>query len=257
MQVVILAGGLGTRLSEETTIKPKPMVEIGGKPILWHIMKLYSSYGYTDFVICLGYKWYIIKEWFANYVLHNSDITIDTRTGWQITIHNTQTEDWTVTLVDTGAETMTGGRIKRVAPYIKEDTFMLTYGDGVSNVNIQELEKFHISHGKLATITAVQPEWRFWKLGIEGNKIYNFSEKKDNNDTWVNGGYMVLNKKIIDYISGDDMPLEKAPLENISLDWELMAFFHTWFWYAMDTLQNKNSLEQLWAEWKAPWKVWN
>lgn len=256
MQVVILAGGLWTRLSEETSLRPKPMVEVGGKPILWHIMKIYSSYGYKDFVICLGYKWYMVKEWFANYVLHNSDVTIDTRTGGQITIHNTNTEDWSVTLVDTGADTMTGWRLKRVGSYINGDTFMMTYGDGVSNVNIPELVKFHESHGKLATLTAVQPEGRFGKLWLDGDKIYNFSEKKDNNDTWINGGFMVLNKKVLDYIPGDEMPFEKAPLEWIANDGELMAYKHDGFWYAMDTLQNRNTLEWLWMKGDAPWKTW-
>jgi glucose-1-phosphate cytidylyltransferase len=257
MQVVILAGGLGTRLSEETSIKPKPMVEVGGKPILWHIMKLYSHHGYKNFIICLGYKGYIIKEWFANYVLHNSNITVDTRTGDQITIHNTSTEDWSVTLVDTGADTMTGGRIKRVAPYIQGDNFMMTYGDGVSDVDIPALVKFHEEHGKLATIAAVQPEGRFGKLGLDGNRVHTFSEKKDNNDMWINGGFMVLNKKVIDYISGDEISFEKAPLENIASDGELMAYRHNGFWYAMDTLKNRMDLEDMWSSKKAPWKIWD
>lgn len=256
MQVVILAGGLWTRLSEETSLRPKPMVEVGGKPILWHIMKIYSSYGYKDFVICLGYKWYMVKEWFANYVLHNSDVTIDTRTGGQITIHNTNTEDWNVTLVDTGADTMTGWRLKRVGSYINGDTFMMTYGDGVSNVDIPELVKFHESHGKLATLTAVQPEGRFWKLGLNDNQVMQFSEKKDNDDNWINGGFMVLNKKVLDYIPGDEMPFEKTPLEWIANDGELMAYKHNGFWYAMDTLQNRNTLEWLWMKGDAPWKTW-
>lgn len=256
MQVVILAGGLWTRLSEETSLRPKPMVEVGGKPILWHIMKIYSSYGYKDFIICLGYKGYIIKEWFANYILHNSDVTIDTRTGGQITIHNTNTEDWSVTLVDTGADTMTGWRLKRIGSYINEDTFMMTYGDGVSNVNIPELVKFHESHGKLATLTAIQPEGRFWKLWLIENQVTQFSEKKDNDDNWINGGFMILNKKTLDYISGDEVPFEKAPLESIALDWELMAYKHSGFWYAMDTLQNRNTLESLWLKGEAPWKIW-
>lgn len=256
MQVVILAGGLWTRLSEETSLRPKPMVEVGGKPILWHIMKIYSSYGYKDFVICLGYKWYMVKEWFANYVLHNSDVTIDTHTGGQITIHNTNTEDWSVTLVDTGADTMTGWRLKRVGSYINSDTFMMTYGDGVSNVNIPELVKFHESHGKLATLTAVQPEGRFGKLGLNENQVTQFSEKKDNDDNWINGGFMVLNKKVLDYISGDEMPFEKTPLEWIANDGELMAYKHSGFWYAMDTLQNRNTLEWLWMKGDAPWKTW-
>ena len=199
----------------------------------------------------------MIKEWFANYVLHNSDVTVDTRTGGQITIHNSNTEDWTVTLVDTGAETMTGWRIKRVASYIQWDVFMLTYGDGLSNINIQELVDFHNNHGKLATLTAVQPEWRFWKLWIgENENIYDFSEKKDNDDTWINGGFMVLDKRVIEYICCDDMPFEKDPLENIAKDNWLVAYKHRGFWFAMDTLQNKNTLESLWIKWDAPWKIW-
>ncbi len=257
MQVVILAGWLGTRLSEETSLRPKPMVEIWGKPILWHIMKIYSTYGYKDFIICLWYKWYMIKEWFANYVLHNSDVTIDTRTGWQITIHNSNTEDWKVTLVDTGADTLTWWRLKRIGAYINEDNFLMTYGDGVSNVNIPELVEFHKLHGKLATITAIQPEGRFGKLWIDANsKITQFAEKKDNDDNWINGGFMVLNKKVLDYISWDEMPFEKAPLENISQDGELMAYKHHGFWYAMDTLQNKNTLESSWIKGEALWKIW-
>ena len=194
MQVVILAGWLGTRLSEVTTIKPKPMVEIGGKPILWHIMKTYSHYGHKDFVICLWYKGYMIKEWFANYLLHNSDVTIDTQTGGQITVHNTNTEDWKVTLIDTGDNSGTWWRIKRVGPYINGDTFMMTYGDGLSDIDLDALLQFHESHGKLATLTAVQPEWKFGRLGLEGDMITEFAEKKDNIDSWINGGFMVLNK---------------------------------------------------------------
>ena len=232
------------------------MVEIGGQPILWHIMKIYASYGHKDFIICLGYKWYIIKEWFANYVLHNSDVTIDMSLGWKITIHNSKSEDWSVTLVDTGADTMTGWRLKRVGSYINEGTFMMTYGDGVSNVDISELVKFHQFHGKLATLTAIQPEGRFWKLGLNENQVTQFSEKKDNDDNWINGGFMVLNKKVLDYIPGDEMPFEKAPLEWIANDGELMAYKHDGFWYAMDTLQNRNTLESLWLKGEAPWKKW-
>ena len=217
---------------------------------------MYSAYGHKDFIVCLGYKGYMIKEWFANYVLHNSDVTIDTRTGGQITIHNSNTEDWSVTLVDTGADTMTWGRLKRIESYIAWENFMMTYGDGVSDVNFEELLKFHTTRGKLATLTAVQPEGRFWKLWLEGDKVYNFSEKKDNNDTWVNGGFMVLNKKVLDYIVSDDTSFEKAPLEGIANDGELMAYKHSGFWYAMDTLQNKNYLESLWSKGEASWKNW-
>ena len=256
MQVVILAGGLWTRLSEETTLKPKPMVEIGGKPILWHIMKGYAQYGHKEFIICLGYKGHIIKEWFANYLLHNSDVTIDTRNGGQITIHNTQADDWKVTLVDTGENSGTWWRIKRVGSYIQGDTFLMTYGDGVSNVNFDELLKFHRSHGKLATLTAVQPEGKFWRLGLDGDVVTEFAEKKDNLDSWINGGFMVLNKKTLDYIEGDEVFFERDPLENIAQDRELMSYKHRGFWYAMDTLKNKNDLEALWLSGKALWKTW-
>lgn len=256
MQVVILAGWLGTRLSEETTIKPKPMVEIGGKPILWHIMKTYSHYGHKDFVICLWYKGYMIKEWFANYLLHNSDVTIDTQTGGQITVHNTNTEDWKVTLIDTGDNSGTWWRIKRVGPYINGDTFMMTYGDGLSDIDLDALLQFHESHGKLATLTAVQPEWKFGRLGLEGDMITEFAEKKDNIDSWINWGFMVLNKKVLDYIESDEVFFERDPLERIAHDHELMSYKHRWFWHAMDTLKNRTDLEAMLATGKAPWKIW-
>ena len=257
MKVVILAGGLGTRLAEETTLKPKPMVEIGGKPILWHIMKIYSHYGYNDFIIALGYKGYYIKEWFANYFLHNSDVTIDIKNN-KMEVHNTSSEPWKVTLVDTGSETMTGGRIKKIIEkwYIHGDDFMLTYGDGVSNVNIEKLVEFHKKHGKLATLTSVQPEGKFWKLWIQWEQITQFSEKKDNIDAYINGGFMVLNKKIAEFISDDMMPFESVPLETLAEKWELMSFKHHWFWHAMDSLKNKQDLEKMWLSGKAPWKLW-
>lgn len=255
MQVVILAGGLWTRLSEETSLRPKPMVEIGGKPILWHIMKIYSHYWYKDFIVCLGYKGYIIKEWFANYFLHNSDVTIDIGKN-EISVLNKNGEDWKVTLVDTGADTMTGWRLKQVEKYIEGDTFMLTYGDGVGDVNIHELMKFHENHGKLATLTSVQPAGKFGRLLLDGDTVIEFAEKKDNESSWINGGFMVLDKKVIDYISWDEIPFEKDPLENIAKDGELMTYKHHGFWYAMDTLQNKNTLESLWAKWEALWKIW-
>ncbi len=254
MQVVILAWWLWTRLSEETTLKPKPMVEIGWKPILWHIMKIYSHYWYTDFVICIWYKWYIIKEWFANYFLHNSDITFDLKNN-KMTIHNTKTEDWKVTLVDTWDNTLTWWRIKRVKDYIEWDTFMMTYWDWVSNIDINSLVAFHEKHWKLATLSAVQPEWKFGRLWIDWDKIFEFAEKKDNDDSYINWWFMVLNKKVLDYISWDDVYFEKDPIENITNDWELMAYKHHWFWYAMDTLKNKQDLEEMWKKWDAPWKL--
>jgi glucose-1-phosphate cytidylyltransferase len=255
MKTVILAWWLGTRLAEETVIKPKPMVEIWWKPIIWHIMKMYSYYGFNEFIVCLGYKWYYIKERFANYFLHNSDVTVSTKDN-SIEVHNSHCEDRKITLVDTWDATMTGWRIKRVKDYIDGDEFMLTYGDWVSDVDINKLLEFHKSHGKLATLTAIQPEWKFGRLGLDWDQINEFAEKKDNEDSWINGWFMVLNKKVIDYIAGDTMPFEKAPLENIAKDWQLMAYKHTWFWFAMDTLQNKNTLESLWSTWKAPWKTW-
>jgi len=254
MQVVMLAWWLGTRLSEETIIKPKPMVEIWWKPIIWHIMKWYAYYGFNEFIICLGYKGYMIKERFSNYFLHNNNITIDIKSN-NMTVHNNHTDDWKVTLVDTWDNTMTWWRIKKIKEFIEWDTFMLTYGDGLSDINISELVKFHESHWKLATLTAIIPEWRFGKLWLDENQITNFSEKKDNEDHWINGWFMVVNKKIIDYIEWDSTPFEKTPIENIAKDGELMAYKHTWFWFAMDTLQNRNYLEELWSTWKAPRKI--
>ena len=255
MQVVILAWWLWTRLSEETTLKPKPMVEIGGKPIIWHIMKHYAQYGHNEFIICLWYKWYMIKERFSNYFLHNNNITIDIKSN-NMTVHNNHTDDWKVTLVDTGENTMTGWRIKRVKEFIQWDEFMLTYGDGVSDVNIDKLLAFHTSHGKLATLTSVVPEGKFWKLWLEWEQIKQFAEKKDNEDSWINWGFMVLNKKVIDYIAWDETYLEHWPLEKIASEWELMAYKHSWFRFAMDTIKNKQDLENMWSSWKAPWKTW-
>lgn len=255
MQVVILAGWLGTRLSEETVIKPKPMVEIWWKPIIWHIMKHYAHYGHNEFVICLWYKWYMIKERFSNYFLHNNDVTIDIKTN-KITVHNNHCDDWKITLVDTWDATMTWWRIKRVKDYIQWDEFMLTYGDWVSDVDINKLIEFHKSHGKLATLSAIQPEWKFWRLWLDWDQITEFAEKKDNEDSWINWWFMVLNKKIMNYINSDFIPFEKDPLENIAKDWELIAYKHSWFWFAMDTLQNKNTLENMWQSWNAKWKTW-
>ncbi|EKE27067.1 MAG: hypothetical protein ACD_4C00066G0003 [uncultured bacterium (gcode 4)] len=256
MQVVILAWGLGTRLSEETIVKPKPMVEIGGKPILWHIMKNFSYYGHKEFIICLGYKGYYIKEWFANYFLHNSDVTIDTKNN-KIEVHNNNCEDWKVTLVDTWDNTMTWGRIKKIidSGYIKWGEFLMTYGDGVGNVDINNLTKFHKKHWKLATITRVQPEWRFWKLIMDWDNIIKFWEKLDNKDAWINWWFMVLNRKIVDYIKWDEISLEKYPLETLSNEWQLVGYAHEWFWKPMDTIRDRNELEDMWNSWNAPWKL--
>ncbi|WP_294379341.1 glucose-1-phosphate cytidylyltransferase [uncultured Clostridium sp.] len=256
MKVVILAGGYGTRISEESHLKPKPMIEIGGKPILWHIMKIYSNYGYNDFIICCGYKGYIIKEYFANYYLHQSDITFDFKEKNKMTIHNNFAEPWKVTLVDTGLDTMTGGRIKRVQKYIDNEPFMLTYGDGVSNVNINELVKYHQFHKKIATITAVNIGQRFGVLEITDNKINSFREKNNNDGNMINAGFMVLEPKIFDYIEGDKTVFEKEPLEKIAEIGELMAYKHEGFWKCMDTQRDKHQLENLWESGNAPWKIW-
>lgn len=255
MKAVILAGGLGTRISEETSTKPKPMVEIGGKPILWHIMKSYSAHGVNDFVICCGYKGYVIKEYFANYFLHMSDVTFDMQNN-QMEVHTRNTEPWKVTLVDTGDETMTGGRLKRVRPYISdEEMFCFTYGDGVSDVNISELIAFHKSHGKLATLTATQPPGRFGALNLEGQKINSFQEKPQGDGAWINGGYFVLSPKVINYIDDDSTTWEKSPMENLAKDGQLDAFFHHGFWQPMDTLRDKIHLEEMWQAGNAPWKI--
>lgn len=254
MQVVLLAWGLWTRLLEETSVKPKPMVEIGGKPIIRHIMKLYAHYGHNEFIICLWYKGYMIKERFSNYFLHNNDVTIEIKTN-KITVHNNHSDDWKITLVDTWDNTMTGGRIKRVRDYIKWDEFMLTYGDGVSNVDINKVLEFHKAHGKLATLTAIIPEGRFGRLGLSGDQITEFAEKKDNEDNWVNWGFMILDKKVIDYIEGDESYLEREPIEKIASDGQLMAYKHKWFWFAVDTMKNRIDLDNMRNEWKAPWKI--
>ncbi|MEM3361744.1 MAG: glucose-1-phosphate cytidylyltransferase [Candidatus Anstonellaceae archaeon] len=255
MKVVILAGGFGTRLSEETLVKPKPMVEIGGMPILWHIMKIYSYYGFRDFIICLGYKGYMIKEWFANYFLHNSDVTIDLKTN-KIDVHESKSEDWKVTLIDTGLNTSTGGRIKKIQKFI-DGTFMLTYGDGVADININSLLNFHKKHNKAATITAARPPGRFGVLDLDGNVVRHFAEKppSDASNVWVNAGFFVLEPKIFDYIK-QDVPWEGEPLENLAKDRELMAYKHMGFWHPMDKLKDKLDLEKLW-ETNPPWKVWS
>ncbi len=256
MKVVILAGGLGTRLSEETTVRPKPMVEIGGKPILWHIMKIYSHYGFNEFVICLGFKGYMIKEYFSNYFLHMSDVTFDMRKN-TMEVHQQFVEPWKVTLVDTGNEAMTGGRLKRVSQYVEHDTFMLTYGDGVSNVNIAELLAFHKKHGKLATVTATQPSGRFGALSLdEAHKVTAFQEKPLGDGSWINGGFFVFEPGVLKRIEGEKTVLEKEPLEGLSRDRELVAFKHSGFWQPMDTLRDKTQLEDLWNSGRAPWKLW-
>lgn len=257
MKVVILAGGFGTRISEESHLKPKPMIEIGGKPILWHIMKLYSFYGHNDFIICAGYKQHMIKQYFAEYYLHQSDITFDFTDENKMIVHNNVAEPWKVTIVDTGLNTMTGGRIKRVEKYVGGETFMLTYGDGVSNVNINELIKYHKQHGKIATLTAVNVGQRFGVLGIcENNEINSFREKNDLDGSMINAGYMVLEPKVFDYIKDDTTVFEKEPLETIAKKGQLMAYKHDGFWQCMDTQRDKFNLEKQWNEGKALWKVW-
>jgi glucose-1-phosphate cytidylyltransferase len=256
MKVVLLAGGLGTRLSEETTIKPKPMVEIGGMPILWHIMKIYSAYGFNDFVVCLGYKGYIIKEYFANYFLHRSDVTIDLSTN-ELQIHDSHAEPWKITLVDTGNETMTGGRIKRIQKHIGNETFMLTYGDGLADVNIDELYQFHQKNNKYCTVTAVQPSGRFGALNILDNQsVHSFMEKPKGDGSWINGGYFICEPQVFDYIEGDQTLWEREPMEKIAEEGQMVAFEHKGFWKPMDTLREKHELEEDWVSNKAKWKVW-
>lgn len=256
MKCVILAGGLGTRLSEETSVRPKPMVEIGGKPILWHIMKLYSRYGVNDFIICLGYKGYIIKEYFANYFLHMSDVTYDMSTN-KMEVHQNNAEPWRVTLVDTGDNTQTGGRLRRIREYLDNDAFCMTYGDGIGNVDIRQLIDFHQGHGKLATVTATQPPGRFGALELTGNTVTSFSEKPHGDGAWINGGFFVLSPQALDGIDGDATLWERGPLEGLAAKGELQAFFHQGFWQPMDTLRDKIHLEELWQSGKAPWKVWS
>ncbi|MFN4087187.1 MAG: glucose-1-phosphate cytidylyltransferase [Spirosomataceae bacterium] len=257
MKVVLLAGGLGTRLSEETTLKPKPMVEIGGMPILWHIMKTYSAHGFNEFVICLGYKGYVIKEYFANYFLHKSDVTIDLCYN-QIVTHDTQAEPWKITLVDTGLNSMTGGRVKRIQKHIGDSPFLLTYGDGVGNINVKELVEFHQNSGKLCTVTAVQPSGRFGALNIENEtNVTSFMEKPKGDGAWINGGFLVCQPEVFNYIKGDDTIFEKDPMEKLAADGQMVAFKHTGYWKPMDTLRDKQELESEWNSGKAPWKVWN
>lgn len=257
MKVVILAGGFGTRLSEETELKPKPMVEIGDRPILWHIMKIYSHYGFNDFIICLGYKGYVIKEYFANYFLHQSDVTFDFTNKSDRIIHSQRAEPWRVTLVDTGRNTMTGGRVKRIQEYVGNETFMLTYGDGVGDIAIDDLVRFHKNHGKYATVTAVQPSGRFGAMNLNDvDFVQSFQEKPKGDGSWINGGFFVLEPDIFDYIAGDETYWEREPLENLAKSGQLIAFRHHGFWKPMDTLRDKTALEELWNDGNAPWKIW-
>lgn len=257
MKVVILAGGYGTRISEESYLKPKPMIEIGEKPILWHIMKAYSHYGFHEFIICCGYKQHVIKEWFADYYLYNSDVTFDFANHNEMVIHNNVAEPWKVTLVDTGLDTMTGGRIKRVQPYVGDETFMLTYGDAVSDVNIKDLVAFHRGHKKMATLTAVNAGQRFGVLGIdEEDGVESFREKDNTDAARINAGYMVLEPGIFRLIAGDSTVFEKEPLQSVAAAHELKAYKHDGFWQCMDTKREKDSLEEMWASGRAPWKVW-
>ena len=256
MKVVILAGGLGTRLSEETVLKPKPMVEIGDMPILWHIMKIYSSHGFNDFIICLGYKGYIIKEYFANYFLHKSDVTINLKEN-SVKVHDSFAEPWNITLVDTGADTMTGGRIKKIAKHVGGETFLLTYGDGVADVNIKELVNYHKTHKKLCTVTAVQPSGRFGAINFaEDHKVSSFTEKPKGDGIWINGGFFVCEPQVINYIDGDDTIWEKEPMEKLTEEGQMMAYNHEGFWKPMDTLRDKTELDKEWTLGKAKWKIW-
>ncbi|MCP4071740.1 MAG: glucose-1-phosphate cytidylyltransferase [Hyphomicrobiales bacterium] len=256
MKAVVLAGGLGTRISEETHVRPKPMIEIGGKPILWHILKIYSAHGINDFIICCGYKSYMIKEYFLNYFVHQSDITIDIQNN-DIEVHRRNAEPWKVTLVDTGKHSMTGGRLKRVSDYLKEEeAFCFTYGDGVSDMDITTQIKFHTEHGKLATIAAVQPPGRYGALELDETRVRGFIEKPGGDGGWINGGFFILSPEVIGYIDNDSMSWEDQPLANLAKDDQLRAFFHKGFWHPMDTLRDKNFLEDQWSSSKAPWKVW-
>lgn len=257
MKVVILAGGFGTRISEETSFKPKPMVEIGGKPILWHIMKIYSHYGFNDFVICLGYKSEYVKDYFSRYFVYQSDVTYNYREQNKESIHGYSAEPWKITLAFTGHDTMTGGRVKRVAPYVGNEPFLLTYGDGLCDVNVSELVQFHLKHGKLATVTTVQPEGRFGALNIsQGQRVEGFLEKPKGDGGWINGGFFVMQPEVFEYIRDDSTILEREPLEQLAVDGQLMAYEHNGFWQPMDTLRDKNELQKIWDTGSAPWKKW-
>ena len=255
MKAVILAGGMGTRISEETALRPKPMIEIGGRPILWHILKIYAAHGINDFVICLGYKGYIIKEYFANYFLHMSDVTFDMANN-RMDVHQNNSEPWKITLIDTGEQTMTGGRLKRVQSYLGDDDFCFTYGDGVGDVNITELIKFHQAEGKLATLTATQPPGRFGALKLNGKAVEGFQEKPQGDGGWINGGFFVLSPKALEHIDGDNSTWEREPMQALASAGQMSAYLHRGFWQPMDTLRDKLQLEQLWASGAAPWKTW-
>ena len=255
MKVVILAGGLGTRLAEETAVRPKPMVEIGGKPLLWHIMNVYASQGYNDFIVACGYKGEIIKEYFLNYVLHNSDLVVNLRDGSHKLV-NSATPDWQVTLIDTGLKTLTGGRLTRLRSFVDNETFMVTYGDGVANIDIGALLRFHCAHGRLATVTAVSPVARFGSLRLSADQVTEFAEKPKSGEGWINGGFFVFEPSVFNYIASDDSALEGKPLEQLAKDGQLFAYQHRGFWHPMDTLRDKQFLETLWASGDAPWKVW-
>jgi glucose-1-phosphate cytidylyltransferase len=255
MKAVILAGGLGTRLSEETETKPKPMIEIGGRPILWHIMKIFSAHGVNEFVICLGYKGYLIKEFFVNYALHLSDITVDVAHS-AVEIHRRRAEEWRVVLVETGVDTMTGGRLKKVQEYLGDEDFLFTYGDGVADIDIAALQAFHRSQGRLATVTSVVPPGRFGALEISENLVTNFREKPAGDGAQINGGFFVLSPKVLDYIEGDETSWEREPMERLAREGQLAAFHHDGFWHAMDTLRDKKQLEEMWGQSKAPWRMW-
>jgi glucose-1-phosphate cytidylyltransferase len=257
MKVVILAGGMGTRISEESHLKPKPMIEIGERPILWHIMKIYSHYGFDEFIICLGYKSNVVKDYFANYFMYESDVTFNFKSGKEIFTHQHFAEKWTVTLVNTGMDTMTGGRVKRIHKYVGNDPFMLTYGDGVSDINIPKLIDFHKSHGKHVTVTAVQPLGRFGSLNIDNtSEVEGFIEKPKGDNSWINGGFFVMQPEVFDYIQEDDTNLEMDTLQKLACDHQFMAYLHAGFWQPMDTMRDKTLLDELWKSGKAPWKIW-
>jgi len=255
VKAVILAGGIGSRISEESHLRPKPMIEIGGKPILWHILKIYSAHGINDFIICCGYKGYMIKEYFANYFLHNSDVTFDMESNY-VEVHHSKSESWKVTVVDTGEHTMTGGRLKRVGRFLGDEDFCFTYGDGVGNVDISRSIEFHRSHGLYATVTAVQPPGRFGQMDLEDTLVHGFMEKPKGDGGYINGGFFVLNPKVLDYIAGDDSIWEREPMENLAKDSQMAAFIHRDFWLPMDTMRDKVHLENLWSSRKAPWQIW-